>query len=122
MSLHRGIGGNATYRGFEARARLVQPLVPHPHDAQLKIELRQREWRHTAVAAQALDVAALCCFGFAALGPETDQSSSSFELPSAIGGSLVCRERLMVLPQRLQDCCTLTLSGGILGRNPIGVI
>src|SRR5262249_40423438 len=43
-------------------------------------------------------------------------------LSSAIGGSLVCHERLMVVPQCLQDCCTLVLGGGILRRNPSGVI
>src|SRR6516164_6643462 len=122
MALSRGKGGDAAYRRLKARARLIQPAVPHPHRAQLKVEQRQRKRRDAAVAAQALEVSALCRVGFAAVGPQAGQGANLFKLPAATGGLLIRRQGFVVTPERLQDCCTLVLCAGILRRNPIGAI
>src|SRR6516225_6066289 len=98
MALSRGKGGDPAYRRLKARARLIQPVVPHPHRAQVKVEQRQRKRRYAAVRAEALEVKALRRVGFAAVGPQAGQSASLFKLPHAIGGVLVRRQGFVVTP------------------------
>jgi hypothetical protein len=122
MALRWRIRGDPTYRGFETRARFSQPRIPHPHDAQLKLEECHRKRRDASVAAQAIEVKAPCPLDFAALGPQARQCSSSFKLPHAVDDRRIGREGFIKAPLRLQDCCPLPLCGGIVGRYPIGVI
>src|SRR5262249_55843801 len=98
MALSRGVGGDSAYRRVKARARLIQPAAPHPHRAELKVEQRQRERRNAAVRAEALEVEALRCVGFAAVGPQAGQGASLFKLAPAIGDVLVRRQGFVVTP------------------------
>src|SRR5262249_61408315 len=83
---------HAGYRTAKPPSRFSQPLLPHPHDAQLKIEQRHRKRRDASVAAQAIEVKALCPADFAALGPQARQRGSSFKLPHAVDDRRIGRE------------------------------
>ena len=129
LSLHLGqmalglrIGRHASPGGVEPVARSERMAGFPPHMATLELKLRQRKRRHAAIAEIALVEQGFSLGGLATFGMECGKPRDALKVSAALDGRPAEHQGLVIVPDRLEDCCPLCLRRGVLNAELLGDI